>query len=262
MKTLKLYDIITQQYFENLASGTLYGNGKLAQDIQLLDADGNPINLNMDGSGNVGVNVNGVTLVIEGDVTIDKIKLLNQALAEINPATLEAQEVIGNLIYDNHNALIQNLSSILKTSQQKQLMLFAQQYNTPIAANGGYNNVIADPGVGFLARLNHLFISVPPVPNASSGTHSLTISLNNSGDTRLFKFTSNYNSPIYLYGSNLVSGTVEGTATPESIASTLRELIFNHNYQLNMYYENNTNQAQTSTRYYRVYYLKELETAF
>ncbi len=250
MITLKLWDIETQAYFDYVASGTIQTNGKVAQDVQLLDVEGSPIYLTMDAQGNVGVNVNGVTF--DGNVTVNNIQLLDALNGVISPASKENQLSIINSLSN----MIAAIQGNLNVSQNQEISTFYESHSETVVA-GSYREVVITPDEGVIASINTTYISVQPPSGAGSGTHFLSLYVGSgSAYKRSLLVTGAYNVGLQIAGLAVTSGTPV-PLDESAVALSLSNIKFNHDNPLTIRYTNNTNVTQTLSRIYEVISLEE-----
>ena len=258
---MKLWDIISNQLFDNVASGTQLPNEKIAQDIQLTDDQGNPIYLSIDNQGNVGVNVNGVTF--NGNFTVNNIQLIDALNAIINPATKENQATLLAAINSNNTSL----SSLITTNQTALIaallnqkvspnLKLATSYNTvSTTINAGNNGFVTiTPPSGYILEIVGLNISIPVVTGASSGTQSVYIY---GGVYTVYgQVTAAYNKAFMIRGFGPQG---YDTIIPNSEGAFVNSILgarFNNANPLTIQYFNNSNvsTANSASRTYTILY--------
>ncbi len=246
---MKLWDIITSAYHDALASGTAQPNGKVAQDIQFLDQNGNPIYMSINDSGQIRVDIGGATLVIEGDVTVDNIKIYDSDNNLINPATKDLQQSIINLLTN------------IKVSQNQKIDNSSQTITATISA-GGNGTLTITPPVGYLMKINSIYMSAPAVVGATSGTHSFTL----YGSVGVLCIaTSQYNQSLYIKGLlPYIPSVMKFPTTEGGFISSIKDIWFDNANPLTMQYNNATNAStgNSPSRNYTVQYELVPETTF
>jgi hypothetical protein len=154
------------------------------------------------------------------------------------------------------------LSAKFNVNINKDLVYLPQTLSTNIAANGGLGLLYITPLVGNMGNVNSMYVQIPAVSGATSGTHILQIAAGTTNAGALVTITSPYNQNITIQGLAVTNGTPV-PADVSAIATALSNVIFDNNLPLYFKYTNNTNAAQTGTRIYNtMYVLTGEETTF
>ena len=106
--------------------------------------------------------------------------------------------------------------------------------------------------------INSVYINIPAVSGATSGTHSLYIAASTTNAGYMVEVTSPYNQSISIQGLSVRSGTPIPVDT-SAIATCLSNVMFDHDLTLYFKYINNTNHAQTAARVYNTMYVIQYE---
>jgi hypothetical protein len=145
----------------------------------------------------------------------------------------------------------------------KILIYLPQTISTSIAATGGLGLIYIAPPTGKLCTVNSMYINIPAVSGATSGTHSLVIAAGTTNAGAMITITADYNHPIVIQGVSPAGYyALINVNTPSDISAfvtALLNLMFNNELRLYFRYINNTDAAQTASRIYNVMYVTEGE---
>ena len=110
------------------------------------------------------------------------------------------------------------------------------------------------PPVGYLMKINSLYLNAPAVAGSGSGGHTFTL-YGNVGQIGLV--TSNYNQALQILGFLPHTPSVMTFPTTESgFASSIKDVLFDNANPLYIQYTNSTNVSTgAATRTYTVQYI-------
>ena len=144
----------------------------------------------------------------------------------------------------------------------KNLIYLPQTVSTSIPASGVGQIYIAPPS-GKLGTVNSMYVNIPAVSGATSGTHYLSVSAGTTNAGAIIEISANYNQAIVIQG---VSPVGSGTPIPNDVGAFVAgilNLLFDNGLPLYFKYTNNTNAAQSGNRIYNtMYVLEEENTSF
>ena len=158
---------------------------------------------------------------------------------------------------DEHNIEGDILEGPIDVNILKELVYLPQDVNTPIIS-GDEGKLFVAPDVGQIGSVNSMYVNIPAVSGASSGSHVLYIAAGTTNAGAMLQISSPYNQPITIEGLSVINGS-SIPADEGSVAFCLSNLIFDHLIPLYLKYENNTNHTQSAARTYNVMYILEGE---
>lgn len=108
---------------------------------------------------------------------------------------------------------------------------------------------------GYIAKFVTLFINIPAVSGATSGTHLIRLKLDTYN--QVLQVTAAYNQPIIVQRFELTStATDRKPATDDLLGGNFAKLRFTNEIPIILDYVNNTDAAQSSTRVI-LFYIEE-----
>jgi hypothetical protein len=127
---------------------------------------------------------------------------------------------------------------------------------------GGNGTITITPPVGYLMKINAIYMSAPGVVGATSGSHAFTL----YGSVGVLCIaTSQYNQSLYIKGLLPYTPSVMTFPTTEGgFISSIKDILFDNANPLTMQYNNATNAStgNSPSRNYTVQYELVPETVF